>query len=178
MVKYNWEEEELKRLGILKPKKFKRESRKQIKDNTLNYLKRFGRRNWVPVGEIFRETLKETDLFHSLGGNFWFSSQGIKSKINSATNSLRRESYPIISGKGHQGYKYADWSCDDVVDVWDEKFSGWEGRKQGLITEFNLDRKLLKQTIKELEKRKKKEKAKKLQKVLVKYTKERKKIEE
>ena len=88
MVKYNWIEQSLIRMGVRKPKTFKREARKQIKDNTLDYIKKYGRIDWIPVSKIFEDTLEQTSLFNSKEGNFWFASQGIKSKINSATNEL------------------------------------------------------------------------------------------
>ena len=47
-----------------KPKTFKRESRKQIEENTLWHLKKFGRFNWISTEQIFKDTIEETDLFN------------------------------------------------------------------------------------------------------------------
>ena len=152
-----------------KPKTFKRDARKQIEQNTLDYLKKFGRVNWIPVSQIFQDTLQQTDLFNSKEGNMWFAEQGIKSKINSVTLKLRRNGYPIISGRGHKGYRYADETCDDFINVWDEKFSAWENRKSNLVKEKLLDVELIKRIIEKLKTQKRLEEAKQLQEVLVKY---------
>lgn len=173
MVRYNWIETKLIELGIKRPKQFKKEAREQIEQNTLNYIKKFGRRKWVPVSEIFEKTLEQTDLFNSQGGKFWFASQGVKSKINSATLKWRSPpyGYPIISGKGHKGYRYADENCDDFIDVWDEKFSGWEKRKTKLDKEKLTDIKLIEKIIEKLITNNRLKEAQQLKEVLVKYQK-------
>ena len=152
-----------------KPKTFKRESRKQIEENTLWHLKKFGRFNWISTEQIFKDTIEETDLFNSKEGRLWFAEQGIKSKINSATHKLRRDGHPIISGLGKKGYKYADENCDDFIYAWDEKFSAWEGRKSNIVKERKTDIELIKRLIEKLINQKRLEEAKQLQEVLVKY---------
>ncbi len=172
MVRYNfWD----KFFGD-RPKKFKRESNKQIKENTLLYMQRFGRANWVKVEEIFEQTLERTDLFNSDKGKMMFAIQGIKSKINSVTNTLRSEGHPIISGTSQngrygKGYRYADETCEDFIDVWDEKFSAWEKRKSNLSKEKQIDIKLMEKIIERLVASNKLEQAKQLEQVLVQYNK-------
>jgi len=167
MVKFNLFES----LGYFgkKPKTFKREARKQIEQNTLDYLKRYGRAKWISVPEIFKETLEPTNLFNSPEGKMFFAVAGIKSKIHGATHKLRRDGYPIISGVGKKGYRYADEDCDDFVNVWDEKFSGWQKRKSDLIQEFKNDKEIIQKIIERLLEKKREQEAKELQKILVRY---------
>lgn len=158
-----------------RPKQFKKEANKQIKENTLLYMQRFGRTHWVKTEEIFENTLEKTDMFKSDKGKMFFAVQGIKAKVNYVTNILRAEGHPIISGTSFiggrygKGYRYADESCDDFVDVWDEKFSAWEKRKSNLSKEKKTDIKLIERIIKRLLDQKKVEEAKKLQEILVMY---------
>ncbi len=170
MVKYNWEEKYLIELGIPSPKRFKIDARKQIEDSTLHHLQKFGRNRWVSVSEIFQERIRPTDLFNSKGGNFIFCAKGIKSNINAVTLALRRKHHPIISGKGHKGYMYADENCDDFIERWNEKFDAWEGRKTKLSKEKELDINLIEGIIAKLLARNRIEEAQQLQEVLVKYS--------
>lgn len=171
MVNFNW----IDRFFGEKPKRFQKEANKQIKDNTLLYMQKFGRGKWVTVSDIFEGTLEHTDLFNSKEGKMFFALGGIKGKINSVTNILRNEGYPIISGTSlnggryGKGYRYADESCDDFIDVWDEKFNAWEKRKSNLSKEKETDRILIKRIIERLIKNKREKEAEKLQEVLIKY---------
>ena len=160
------------------PKKFKREARKQIEQNTLDYLRNFGRAKWVTVVDIFKDTLEQTDLFNSKEGKMWFAKQGIQSKINSATHSLRRKKHPIISGKGKKGYRYADENCEDYIDRWNEKVNAWLERKNNLTHEFETDKMLMEMIIERLKKAKRLKEAQQMKKVLIRYTKERKKVKD
>ena len=170
-VKYNfWD----KFFGS-RPKKFMSEANKQIKNTTLLYMQKYGRRDWVKVEDIFQGTLEKSDLFNSEEGKMFFAKHGIKSKLNSITNTLRAEGHPIISGtsKGRygKGYRYADETCDDFVDVWDEKFSAWEKRKSNLSKEKQTDVKLIEKIIERLISKNKVEQANQLKQVLVQYNK-------
>ena len=178
MVKYNWIESTLVKLGVKRPKRFKNDARKQIEDSTLQYLQKYGRHKWISTEEIFRNMIEPTDLFNSKEGNFWFASDGIKSKVNSSTLSLRRKGHPIISGKGHKGYHYADENCDDFIYLWNEKFDAWEKRKTKIIKEKKVDIDLIREIIKSLLEKKRVEEAKELEKVLVKYKEKQKEEEE
>lgn len=169
MVKYDWIESIMIKFGVKRPKRFKSDARKQIEDSVLQYLKKYGRHRWVSTEEIFKEMIEPTDLFNSKEGNFWFASSGIKSKINASTLSLRRKSYPIISGKGHKGYHYADENCDDFIYLWNEKFDAWENRKTKINEERRVDAELIKEIIKNLLEKGRKEEARELEKVLVRY---------
>jgi hypothetical protein len=177
MVKFNWEDEILIELGVKRPKRFRIEARKQIKENTLNYIQRYGRVKWVPTSEIFGETIKRTDLYKSPEGNFFFASQGVKSKINSVVHLLRLEGHPIISGI-RRGYRYADENCDDCIRAWDERFSAWDKKGTDLIHEFKNDEELITRVIEKLIVKKREEEAKELQKILIKYKKKVKELEE
>ena len=158
-----------------RPKQFKKEANKQIKENTLLYMQRFGRADWVKVHDIFEGTLEQTDLFNSDKGKMFFAIQGIKNKINSVTNSLRAEGHPIISGTSQfggrygKGYRYADETCNDFIDVWDEKFSAWEKRKSNLSKEKQTDIKLIEKIIEKLIAKNRLREAEKLKQVLVQY---------
>ena len=158
-----------------RPKQFKKEANKQIKENTLLYMQRFGRADWVKVHDIFEGTLEQTDLFNSDKGKMFFAIQGIKNKINSITNTLRSEGHPIISGTSKfggrygKGYRYADETCDDFIDVWDEKFSAWEKRKSNLSKEKQTDIKLIEKIIEKLIAKNRLREAEKLKQVLVQY---------
>lgn len=169
MVRYNWEEEVLIELGETHPKKFKKETREWIKENTLDYIKKYGRHDWVSLGNIFRDIIYPTTIFNSPTGNFWFSSQGVKTKINSIVFLLRIKGYPIISGKGKRGFRYADWNNDEVIDLWDEKRSAWESRHEKWEREGKIDIELIEKILKKLLEKGQKEKAKKLQEVLIRY---------
>jgi len=159
--------------------KFHREARKQIKESTLQILQQRGRHDWVTIEEIFEERIEPTDLFNSDAGKMFFAEQGIKSRINSAAHSLRKEGHPIIAGmqswKGKiigykgRGYMYASWDCDDVVRVWDEKFSSTEIRERNVANERKTDVILINVVIKKLRENGKEEKARELEKVLEKY---------
>jgi len=170
MVRFNfWE---LKGYFGKNPKFFKKESNKQIKDNTLLYMQKYGRAKWITIGEIFEQTLEQTDLFNSNEGKMFFAIQGIKNKINWATGELRRMGYPIISGdKYGKGYRYADETCDDFINVWDEKFSAWEGRKTNLDREKEIDENLIVKIIERLLQKNREKEAQQLKQVLVKYQK-------
>lgn len=158
-----------------RPKQFKKESNKQIKKNTLHYMQKFGRNHWIKTEEIFEQTLEQTDLFNSNKGKMLFAIEGIKSKINSVTNSLRSEGHPIISGTSRfggrygKGYRYADENCDDFVDIWDEKFSAWENRKTNLSKEKATDIKLIERIIEKLKEKGRLKEAQQLKQVLVRY---------
>ena len=152
-----------------KPKAFKRDSRKQIEENTLSHLKKFGRGRWVSVIDIFKDTLEETDLFNSKEGKMWFAEQGIKSKINLATHKLRRDGHPIISGVGHKGYRYADEDCEDFIDRWNEVFSSQLKREDNLKKEYKTYIELIEKIIERLIQKGRLEEAEKLKQVLVQY---------
>jgi len=171
MVAHNWWD--LKGYFGSHPKRFKKEARKQIENSTLQYLQKYGKRDWVSTEEIFEKMIEPTDLFNSKEGKTWFIQDGVKAKVNSATSSLRRLSYPIISGKGHKGYRYADEDCDDVADVWTEKFTGWEKRINKLNKERQTDLKLLSKVIQSLKEKGREKEAKKLEEVLQEYTRKR-----
>lgn len=171
MVKYNfWD----KFFGD-RPKGFKREANKQVKENTLLYMKKAGRTRWIKIEEIFEQTLENTDLFNSKEGKMFFATRGIKSKINQVTNALRKEGYPIISGtinfngKHGKGYRYADENCEDFIDMWDEKFSAWEKRKSNIIKEKLIDIELIKRIMEKLIEQNRKQESKQLEEILVKY---------
>ena len=151
------------------PKKFQREATNQIKKNTLYYLKDYGRSRWIPVVEVFEKTLEKTDLFNSSEGKMFFAKSGIRSKINSVTHTLRREGYPIISGKGKKGYRYADENCKDFIDRWNEKFNAWDERGTNLVTEKETDIALIKKIIERLSEKGKEQEVKQLQEIIVKY---------
>ncbi len=151
------------------PRRFEKDSRKQIESNTLDYMKRFGRAKWIPVVEIFKETLEQSDLFNSNDGRFWFAKQGIKSKISSATHKLRRDGHPIISGKGHKGYRYADEDCEDFIDRWNEVFSSQKDREENLKKEYETYKQLLEKIIERLLQKGREKEAEKLKQVLVQY---------
>jgi len=155
-----------------RPKKFKSESNKQIKNTTLLYMQKYGRKNWVKVEDIFEGTLEKSDLFNSESGKMLFAEHGIKTKLNSVTNILRHEGHPIISSKKYgRGYRYADENCDDFIDAWDEKFSAWEKRKSNLGKEKQTDIKLIQKIIERLIAKNKIEQANQLKQVLVQYNK-------
>jgi len=170
MVRYNfWD----KFFGD-RPKKFHSEANKQIKNTTLLYMQKYGRKNWVKVEDIFQGTLEKSDLFNSEEGKMFFAKSGIKSKLNSVTNTLRAEGHPIISGTSQgnrygKGYRYADETCEDFIDVWDEKFSAWEKRKSNLGKEKQTDIKLIEKIIERLIAKNKIEQANQLKQVLVQY---------
>ena len=177
MVKYNWEDEVLIELGVKRPKRFRIDARKQIKNSTLHYVKKYGRAKWIPISEIFGETIRVTDLYNSKEGNFFFASQGVKTKINSVAHLLRREGYPIISGM-RKGYRYADENCDDFIRVWDERFSAWDKKKSDLIQEFKNDKELVLDLVEKLKQKKREKEAKELQKILVKQERKVREVEE
>lgn len=165
MVKFNfWD----KWFGD-KPKAFKREATKQIKKNTLSYLQDYGRARWVSVEAIFEGTLEKSDLFNSNEGKMFFAEAGIRNKINGVTHTLRREGYPIISGKGKKGYRYADENCNDFIDRWNEKFNAWDERGTNLITEREIDIALIEELINKLRAKGREQEAKKLIEVIAKY---------
>lgn len=167
MVKYNfWD-----RFYGERPKTFKKESTEHIRNNTLYYLQKYGRSRWIKTEEIFEGTLEKTDLFNSEKGKMFFAVQGIKSKISSATHKLRLLGNPIISGIGGKGYRYADESCDDFIDVWDEKFSAFERRKTSLEKEAENDKKLMERIILNLKEQGREKEAEQMQEILVKYAK-------
>jgi len=174
MERFNFLDTLLIKTGIKKPRTFKKEARKQIKENTLNYLKTYGRSRWINVGEIFEETLEKTDLYNSKEGIVFFAEDGIKSKINQATHSLKREGHPIVSatkrkGKYGKGYRYADEKCDDFIDRWDEAYRAIDQRKMHTLKEKQWVDGTVKKLIQKLIEQGRKEEAKELEKVLVKY---------
>jgi len=124
---------------------------------------------WIPVEEIFKETLEKTDLWDSNEGKMFFAESGIRGKINGVTHTLRRNGYPIISGKGKKGYRYADENCQDFIDRWNEKFNAWDGRGTNLLTEREIDITLIKELIKKLLKKGREQEAKQLEAVITKY---------
>jgi len=154
-----------------KPKSFKKSAEKQIKQNTLYYMQDYGRGRWIKTEEIFEKTLEKTDLFNSNEGKMLFAIQGVKAKIHSATHNLRKDGYPIISGIGAKGYRYADEKCKDFIYIWDEKISAWEKRKSELIKEKENDRIIIEKLIEKLKQKKRFVEAKQLQEVLVRYNK-------
>jgi len=165
MVKFNfWD-----RFFGDKPNTFKREAEKQIRENTLYYMQSYGRAKWIPVEEIFEKTIEKTDLFNSNEGKMFFAKSGIRNKINAVTHILRRKGYPIISGKGKRGYRYADEKCKDFIDRWNEKFNAWDKRITKIETEREIDIYLIELLIDKLLKQNRKEEAKQLEEIIVKY---------
>ena len=152
-----------------KPKTFKKEADKQIKENTLYYMQDYGRARWIPVEEIFEKTIEQTSLFNSNEGKMFFAKSGIRNKINNVTHILRREGHPIISGKGKKGYRYADEKCKDFVDRWNEKFNAWDERKSNLEAEREIDIQLIENLIQKLLQQKREQEAKQLQTIIIKY---------
>jgi len=163
MVKFNLGD---KFLGE-KPKSFKKEIDKNIKKNTLYYMQDFGRAKWVKTEELFLGTVEKADFFDK--AKRWFAFEGAKSKIAGATHKLRRDGYPIISGRGRKGYRYADEECEDFIDRWDEVFSAWDERKTNLEDEYRNYEKILEGIIKRLIAKNRIKEAEKLQEVLVKH---------
>jgi len=152
-----------------RPKIFQKEATKQIKKNTLYYLQQYGRSRWISVVEIFEKTLEKSDLWNSDEGKMFFAKSGIRSKINGGTHTLRREGYPIISGKGKKGYRYADENCKDFIDRWNEKFNAWDERGTNLVAEREIDIALIEVLIKKLIEKGREQEAKQLQEVIVRY---------
>jgi len=171
MTGHNWWD--LKGYFGSHPKKFKKEAREQIENSTLQYLQKYGKKDWVSTEEIFENIIEPTDLFNSNKGKIWFAQNGVKAKVNSATNKWRRKGYPIISGKGHKGYRYADETCDDVADVWTEKFTGWQKRINKLNKERQIDLELLLRVIKKLREKGKGKEARELEELYQEYTRKR-----
>jgi len=167
MVKFNfWE-----RMGFYgkNPKSFKRDAMKQIKRNTLYYLQSYGRAKWISVEDIFKGTLEKSDLFNSDEGKMFFAEAGIRNKINGVTHTLRREGFPIISGIGKRGYRYADEDCNDFIDRWNEKFNAWDERGTNLFTEREIDIALIEELINKLKAKGREQEAKQLVEVIAKY---------
>lgn len=165
MVKFNFWDKFLTK----NPKRFRKTTEEQIKSNTLLYLQKYGRKRWISTAEIFEKTLEKTEMFNSSEGKMFFASQGIKSKVNSATGKLRRLGHPIIAGVKGKGYMYADENCDNFVDVWNEKFSAFEGRKNSLKAEAKNDKQLIKKIIERLLKQNRIKEAQRMEEVLVMY---------
>lgn len=151
------------------PKKFKKEAREQIKTSTLNEIKNRGRGQWVSTADIYENNLKYTDVFQRKEGTMFFAESGIKAKINSATHFLREEGHPIISGKGHKGYRYADESCEDFIRRWDEVLSAREERKSNLEREYKIYQKLIEKIIERLISKNRLKEANELKVVLERY---------
>lgn len=150
---------------------FIKNAQKQIQGNTLYYLKDFGRSNWVKPIEIFDKTLFRTDLFNSNLGKIFFSLQGSKGQISNSTHKLRKGGYPIISGKGGKGYRYADEETEDYINHWDEALSSMEERRTRLDDEYRNHEAIIKSIIKRLLEKKRFEEAKQLRLVLERYRK-------
>jgi len=188
MVKFNfWD-----RFFGDKPKRFKRNANKQIKENILFYIRDNKRGAWATREEIFENTLEQTDLFNSQEGKMFFSIQGIKSKIGWAVNELRRKGYPIISGTNiiktnrylvgdetekvkqryGKGYRYADENTDGFIDDWNGKINAWLDRKSNLLAEYKIDKILIERIIDKLREKNRLAEASKLQEVLLRYKKE------
>ena len=171
------------------PKKFKKETNKQLADNTLLFLRDNQKGKWTTSYEIFDETLKETDLFNSKEGKMFFAIQGIKSKIGWVINELRRRGYPIISGTKQsqtnryidgkkiikktinygKGYRYAGENTGGFIEDWDEKRKAWFERKSNLRKERDTDIKLMERIIERLLQKGREKEAEKLKQVLVQY---------
>ena len=174
MVKFNWWE--LKGYFGKHPKRFKKKANKQIRDNILLFLKDIKMGAWTTQEEIFEATLEKTDLFNSPEGKMFFAQKGVQSKIGWAVNELRRLGRPIISGKGKRGYRYADENTKDFIEDWNEKVNAWLERKSNLTSEFKVDKVLMERIIEKLEQEKRLKEAQRMKEVLVRYSKERKKI--
>ena len=187
MVKFNfWE---LKGYFGNRPKQFKREANKQIRDNILLYIKDKKRGAWTTQEEIFEQTLEKTDLFNSSEGKMFFAQKGVQQKIGWAINELRSKGYPIISGselwksnrfivgdttrtvkqRYGKGYRYADENTKDFIADWNEKINAWLDRKSKLTSEYRTDKILIERIICRLQQSKREKEAKELQKVLVRY---------
>lgn len=148
---------------------FIKNAQNQIRKNTLYYLQDFGRAKWVKTEEIFNQTLIKTDLFNSEDGKTWFLCQGAKGQISNATHKLRNDGYPVISGRGGKGYRYADENSPDFIHLWDEALSSCEERQTRADKEKERYRKLINKIIERLKSEGREEEAKQMQKVLVKY---------
>ena len=114
-----------------------------------------------PVGWLTKQ------LRPSLSGSVKYS---FKSKINSSTHKLRKDGYPIISGLGKKGYRYADEDCDDFIEMWDEALSSREKRKTNLEKEYDTYEKLIQKIIEKLIAKGRLQESEKLKQVLVKYS--------
>lgn len=168
MVKYNkWD-------GLLgnNPRKLKRDANKQLKNTTLIYMQKYGRARWIPIFELFEQTIEPTDLFDSKEGKMFFAIQGLKHKINWATNALRTKGYPIINssfyGKKHsQGYMYADENSDDFISIWKQRANAWEKRVNNLEKEKSKDIELMEAIVQRLLESKRAREAEELKKVII-----------
>ncbi len=171
------------------PKRFKRDTNKQLANNTLYFLRDNQKGKWTTSFEIFDATLKDSDLFNSQEGRMFFAIQGIKSKIGWAINELRRKGEPIISGVNQsetnryidgkkiikktitsgKGYRYADENTKNFIDDWDEKRQAWFKRKDNILKEKETDIKIIKTIIERLLQKGREKEAEKLKQVLVEY---------
>lgn len=155
----------------------------RIKKNIHSRLWDFGKGKWIPVDELYKICIKETDFFKSDLGIDIFAEKGAKSKINYAVHQLRSSGHPIISrarvgNKIFSGYKYADETAKDFIHDWNAKLAAWEQSKSNLLGEAENDEKLIQAIIDKLRTQGRKEELIEMDAILVKYKKKRKILEE
>lgn len=117
--------------GIKRPKSYSKEVQEQIRNHTRIYVRNYGRVNWVSTADIAKWMLEskiynfnEPILWRWLGINY-----GLRGEIAKATHYWRDKGYPLISGRGKKGYRWADENCSDIAEVWEDGFRGLENRK-------------------------------------------------
>lgn len=146
-------------LGLIRPKKFKKEANRRITWNVLSQLQQYGRADWQSLNKIAEYIyLVDKDFFNDAKVQQWFRAVGFKGKICESTLKLRKRGHPIIAGRGRKGYRYADENCDDLAEVWNDRLNEWKNNEQNIEKQRKLDMKLLQDVIKkvqELEQKKK-----------------------
>ncbi len=144
-------------IGGEKVKSFKKEAQKQIQDHTFIKLKNYGRAKWIKTSEVIEYCFRSKAYdFNTQQMNNWFAVAGMKTKIAWATNRLRKLGYPIISGGKGKGYRYADETCDDVVEVWQMRNRLWRKEDLNVDKERKSDLRLLQKVINKMEDKEKK----------------------
>ena len=147
-------------LGDRRPKSFSKEAHEQIRDHTKMYLLNYGRVKLCSLGDVARWILKSKSydfncekFWRWLGANY-----GFKGEIAQAVSHLKKQGYPIISGNGHKGYRYADERCENVDEVWEDACRGWSSREENWDKERQVLNKLIDKVIASVKNKKKKEK--------------------
>lgn len=145
-------------LGLAKPKTFVKHTKSILQGLILMYLQNFGRGNWRSTAEMAQWLLDHKDYdFNDKDIQKWFAISGMKGEISNATHRLRIAGFPVIAGTGGKGYRYADEKCDDLVEVWEEKFRAWSKREDDWNKERQIDIKLINKVLKGLKEPQKKE---------------------
>lgn len=145
-------------LETSRPRSKKREINKMMKFYVLTYIQNYGRVKWCRLSDIAMWLLsaKGYDFKEKTSWNWFAANYGLKGEITHATSYLRKQGYPIIAGLGRRGYRYADESCDDVVEVWDDRRKLWEKSKEISDSQRQIDMKLLEKVIEKIRSKKKK----------------------